>query len=91
MVYADPEDIDALMGESFPIKYVSDPARMFGATEQDIDGCAFLKDENPAAAKSEHSALVCHLIRHSSHGDDEALRNAIALKGASNSIRRLQS
>ncbi len=77
------------MEEPFPIKYNSDPARIFGVTEPDIDVCTFLKDENPAAAKPEPSVPVSHLIRHSSHGDDEALRNAIALKGASNSIRRL--
>ncbi len=52
------DDIDDLMGDSFPLKYVSDPAYLFGVTEPEIDVYAFLKRENPAAAQKMDNAMA---------------------------------
>lgn len=52
------DDIDALMGKTFPKKYVSDPAYLFGVTEPEIDVYALLKRENPEAAQKMDEALV---------------------------------
>ncbi|HSV95605.1 MAG TPA: hypothetical protein VLM75_01595 [Spirochaetota bacterium] len=61
--YAVADDIDDLMGESFPIKYVSDPAFLFGVTEPEIDVYGFLKRENPTAAEKMDRAMVPILQR----------------------------